>query len=1091
MAEQITPTDDPIVSRSFTVPYLICTILLVASLFWALWDEAYGERPWKHFQNEFQARYSAYLKTIRSDSSKDEKDIKETAEYKELENSRKAAEAQAKPAEDQIHKKLDDLNNQLAAVQGVFTDARAHVTAAVYEIETSGSASSRDRKLKDLDAYKQKKQFVVPGEQGQEYSFLELEAKYNDLKTRKADAILELSEADKPVKDALKKETDYLADHMVNLSAAQIRGLQDKTRAWDSKIIQINVPEANLVDRCESCHMGIREPVTIVAASMKLKNQKGPDEYARAFTSHPARELLAIHDPEKFGCVSCHGGNGRATSSVEKAHGKYEHWLFPLYEKENIEAGCQSCHAADMFLAKGVEMGASINEGKDLFRQRGCVGCHRFEGYDREPEDVLSIRQQIKQLETTKKANLKEAAQTTAQADKATDNTEARNLYQHAEALKVDNSNIDGKIEQLDFQSRNVLRDMKKVGPNLKEIRAKLNPNWIPVWLRKPTDFRPTTKMPNFRLKEEQIQAIAAYLWQSAIKDEIPKQNPGNALHGKELFETRGCMACHSIGEGSEMTGGTFAANLSRVGEKDNYDYLVRWIHNPRQRMRPYSPYERKDLGPEDYAKKGLPFVFDLDNSTSPNDGHAMQVQQMTVMPILRLSPEEAADIASYLVTQKKKEPADYPVAAFLDDPNLKEVGRGWIRHYGCAGCHEISGFEDEGRIGTELTAEGSKPIERLDFALLTHDSEYGGKEPITDATIRARLPDPDRAKKGSWYDRKGFFEHKLAMPDVFDLGKIKGEKEVLRMPDPHLTPEQIRALTTFLLGSQDVTLPASYIYRPEDSRRDVQDGWWVIKKYNCMGCHQFVPGQMTTLMANPRYQDADGKEQLPPKLLTEGARVDPTWMAHFLANPALDSKDLNRNGVRTYLRVRMPTFNLSSNEIRKLVKFFQAKSQQPQPYIPAPMEVLTAKEQDMARSLFTSTAAPCLKCHATGNPAHDKTATAPNFLLAKDRLKPGWTERWIIDPQAISPGTSMPSGLFRRDNDHWVFSGPTPASFQGYDQDQTKLLVRYIFQLTPEEQRRASAAMAAGGNSQKSSKTATSIPGKSTGSAMVSGGGQ
>ena len=66
---------------------------------------------------------------------------------------------------------------------------------------------------------------------------------------------------------------------------------------------------------------------------------------------------------------------------------------------------------------------------------------------------------------------------------------------------------------------------------------------------------------------------------------------------------------------------------------------------------------------------------------------------------------------------------------------------------------------------------------------------------------------------------------------------------------------------------------------------------------------------------------------------------------------------------------------------------------------------MLTAKETDMARSLFSSPAAPCLKCHATGDPAHDRTATAPNFLQAKGRLKPDWVERWIIDPQAISPG--------------------------------------------------------------------------------------
>jgi hypothetical protein len=212
--------------------------------------------------------------------------------------------------------------------------------------------------------------------------------------------------------------------------------------------------------------------------------------------------------------------------------------------------------------------------------------------------------------------------------------------------------------------------------------------------------------------------------------------------------------------------------------------------------------------------------------------------------------------------------------------------------------------------------------------------------------------------------------------------------------------------------------------------------------------------------MTMARYQGPDGQEQLPPKLLTEGARVDPEWLLRFLTNPALSDRDTNRNGVRSYLQVRMPTFSFSENELGKLVRFFQALSRQPFPYIPEPPRVLSAKEMEMARSLFSSAAAPCLKCHATGDPAHDRTATAPNFLLAKGRLKADWMERWVIDPQAISPGTSMPSGLFKRENDRWVFSGPTPPVFQGYDKDHTKLLVDYILELTPEEQRRVAAAM-------------------------------
>jgi hypothetical protein len=53
-----------------------------------------------------------------------------------------------------------------------------------------------------------------------------------------------------------------------------------------------------------------------------------------------------------------------------------------------------------------------------------------------------------------------------------------------------------------------------------------------------------------------------------------------------------------------------------------------------------------------------------------------------------------------------------------------------------------------------------------------------------------------------------------------------------------------------------------------------------------------------------------------------------------------------------------------------------------------------------------------------------------------------------------------MPSGLFKRENNHWVFSGPTPPSFPGYDRDHSKLLIDYIFQLTAEEQRRVAASM-------------------------------
>jgi hypothetical protein len=150
-----------------------------------------------------------------------------------------------------------------------------------------------------------------------------------------------------------------------------------------------------------------------------------------------------------------------------------------------------------------------------------------------------------------------------------------------------------------------------------------------------------------------------------------------------------------------------------------------------------------------------------------------------------------------------------------------------------------------------------------------------------------------------------------------------------------------------------------------------------------------------------------------------------------------------------------MPTFSFSPNELQTLVRFFMAMSGQQEPYIKEPLEPLSETEKLVARQMFTS-GTPCLKCHITGEPAHDAKAIAPNFLLASERLKPDWTFRWLLDPSQISPGTAMPTGLFRKEGDRWVVNLPNPpASANQYQRDHAKLLVRYMFLMTSDEQKR------------------------------------
>ena len=1139
LRERDEPARDPIASRSTSGIMLICALLLMAAVGWSLWDEAYLQRPWKAMQREFVTRETRYLNTLKKRGNTTEKEVRESPEYKQLEADEQAALAAAAPRRDEITRQVRHIEQQLATITEPFQDKRGHLTVANYRAETAtGSTKAKyEHEAQQIRQEQVEVDYPLDGTsktQKQKFDFTQLDAKYNELKAEKARLLAEQAEVLKDYTEKKKAKEDYLKDNVVGLTAEQVNSLLSRNKKFDFGLRQISVNEYNLVDRCETCHLGVREPMILKASDMRRGGKVDAD--AKAFAGHPTRikELIQTHDPEKFGCSACHGGNGRATTSVEKAHGKNEFWLHPLHDAENVEAGCQQCHSNDRVL----QYANNLTLGKDLFQQRGCVGCHRFEGYDREADALTGARQQIKQLEEQMTANEREARQAELDAASATDDVKAQEFNTRAVSLRVMSSQLAARIEQLDTQARYAMQDQKKVGPNLKDVRLKLRKEWIPEWLKDPQAFRPGTKMPTFwylnpdpnvsllnqKNADDERKAIAAYLWQSAFDGQVPKQEGGDAGHGKELFETKGCMACHSVGEGDQQVGGEFAANLTRVGEKASFDYVVRWIYNPRERWAPYCPKEKRDLTREDYDKNKKPFIYDTGlHSKCPTDGAELQVQNMTVMPNFRLDIKDARDIATYLFSLGNPQPA-YADASYMDDPKLKDKGAALIKQYGCAGCHEIKGFEEEQRIGKELTNEGATPLERLDFSLQT-DRAQDGKDPYT-----GKNKDKDGQKVGVWYNHKGFFEHKLADPSVYDRDKEKDPRDHLRMPKPFLKPEWKVALTTFLLGSvgtEGASVPPSLFYNATDRQRDIQDGWWVVKKYNCMGCHAVQVGQQSTLSGLPQFQTPEGKDQLPPALFTEGARVDPEWLLRFLTDPSLSGggnettapahgnagntnagasagggasglsgaganpnatlptaatanagtnpqrsaptssgveglppqPGANRNGVRLYLKPRMPTFNFSPNERRTLVRFFLALASEQEPFIKPEVEQLTEQERQLARAIFTSQQAPCLKCHLTGNAEHDKNATAPNFLQASTRLKPGWTFRWLLDPQRVIPGTAMPSGLFKKEGDRWVFSFDVPNSgLNDYKQDHAQLLTRYILQLTPAEQARLAA---------------------------------
>ena len=496
------PQDDPIVSWSSSGWMLISALLLTISIAWALWDEAFGQRPWKGMQREFVARYTRYLDSIKSKAGKSEAEIRESPEYQALDEEAKAARQEIEPRYQELDANVKRVQKKLDAITEPFQNQRGKLTVINYNVETA-EGSAKERYRNQAKAKREEKVEVdLPQDDGttktQEFDYAGLEKLYDELREEKARNLGEQAELIKRPSELAKKRDAYLRDQLIGLGQAAIEGIRNKVaNEYDYSILghQISVGAYEIVDRCEVCHAGIREPLTIKASDMAPDGPgKTPDSWARAFVSHPNREIFQVHNPEKFGCASCHWGNGRATTTLTKGHGRHRFWLWPMFEKENTEAGCQQCHARDR-VTQGAEV---LNLGRDLFAERGCMGCHRYEGFDRETDMLASARQSIGQLEDQIRANEKQIREDTSASETVEDEAEVRRLLAKAESLRVTNSLLAARKDQMNLQAKYLMQDQKKVGPNLKDVRVKLRKEWVPYWLEDPQGFRPGTKMPTF-----------------------------------------------------------------------------------------------------------------------------------------------------------------------------------------------------------------------------------------------------------------------------------------------------------------------------------------------------------------------------------------------------------------------------------------------------------------------------------------------------------------------------------------------------------------------------------------------------------------
>jgi len=218
--------------------------------------------------------------------------------------------------------------------------------------------------------------------------------------------------------------------------------------------------------------------------------------------------------------------------------------------------------------------------------------------------------------------------------------------------------------------------------------------------------------------------------------------------------------------------------------------------------------------------------------------------------------------------------------------------------------------------------------------------------------------------------------------------------------------------VTALLSFKKETALSSKWTARTVNNQL-VAAGQKVVQKFNCQGCHviegdggAIQPAVTDWLMTFQGKDENDAKAMTnsfsPPNLVGEGKKVRTEWLYHFMSDP---------QPIRPWLKVRMPTFNMSNEEKNTIVKYFSALDEEDFPFA-ASGEKASSANLAAGKKLFSPDYLNCGTCHIQGSkfPAGTPDRWAPDFALAKDRLKPEWIVDWLINPISLLPGTKMPS---------------------------------------------------------------------------------
>ncbi len=529
-------------------------------------------------------------------------------------------------------------------------------------------------------------------------------------------------------------------------------------------------------------------------------------------------------------------------------------------------------------------------------------------------------------------------------------------------------------------------------GPSLEHLRQKTSRALVERWLRDPRAMRPHTRMPEYwpaggdrERRDEEVKDITAYL--GSLKPTVtlpdgpaPVVDATRARQGAVLFDKIGCRGCHTL----------------KAGEEPSSDEA---LHGP----------ELARTGDKASARW-------LDAWLA---GPRLLWQEAR-MPDLRLTDRERGALVSLLAGHERKLPRrvqPWPPSALASI----QRGEALVSRYMCAGCHQLPGKKAGPPPGPSLADFGDTPASRL---------EWGD--------ARGRVRCGDLSPQECWT------EVKIRQPRRFSGARIP-----LSMPDHRLTRRQARDLSVFVLSNRRNLAPPAWRRKRPEQDRVRQEAERHMARLNCRTCHEIgrapLPdvdedGEFTGLwkqvpiggQIRRHYASA---ALAPPTLDQAGEKFQYPWLFDYLKQPTQ---------VRPWLTARMPTFDDVDDRGREvMVRYLAQRSGRPYPFARVDLAPVPAKDRDDSAWLFTKM--QCYKCHQISSMAGIVQADlAPDLALGHRRLQPGWVARWLLDPQALSPGTRMPAYFpLEDDEDPTSHTTPFTGRLGGSVKRQVDALVR------------------------------------------------